>query len=511
MLVMLAAGLTFVAATAQQPQPNVKVAQGTLAGKWILNKSQEAFLGIPYAAPPVGPLRWKAPAPPVPWQGSRDATTFAPRCQQNHIWNDYIFPDAGPSEDCLYLNVYATAAAKASDRLPVMFWIHGGGFVAGSGSEARYSNSALISKGVILVTINYRLGVFGFLAMEDLAKENDGHAGNYGLMDMVAALRWVKANIAAFGGDPTNVTIFGESAGSFAVNALTVAPEAHGLFAKAIGESGAFFGDTLPMLPAASMYTPNRQWAAKLGANTLADLRALSPETLLASTQKLPLSAFDPVTDGQFIPESIPDAYAAGHQAHIPEIIGWNHDERTGTLSKGMTSAKWKAYAAERYGPDADAFLTAFPGNTDAEAIRSADDLSTAGFIAMGAWRWAEAQTQTGQAPVYRYRFDRVAPPEANHPEGKYAFHSDELEYVFGTLDTRHGAVWQSADRRLSQQMVGYWTNFARTGNPNGPNLPPWPSYDKQKEVLYLNDTITSAPDPTRAEFDFLNKHPGSH
>jgi para-nitrobenzyl esterase len=220
--------------------PAAKIAQGEAEGKWIENGTQKAFLGLPYASPPVGEWRWKPPQPPAPWKGTRDATKYAGRCEQWHIWNDYLFLDSGPPEDCLYLNVYTPASASQKDKLPVMVWIHGGGFLAGAGSEPRYTDSALVSKGVILVTINYRLNIFGFLASEDLVKEAGGHAGNYGLMDMAAALQWV-TNIGAFGGDVGNVTIFGESAGSFAINALTAAPSARGLFQKVIGESGAFF------------------------------------------------------------------------------------------------------------------------------------------------------------------------------------------------------------------------------------------------------------------------------
>ena len=489
---------------ADASQPKAKTAQGEVAGKWILGGSQKAFLGLPYAAPPTGRLRWRSPQPPASGMGMRDATKYAGRCEQYHIWNDYIFQDAGPTEDCLYLNVYAPASAKPGSKLPVMFWIHGGGFVAGSGSEPRYSDSALVPKGVVLVTINYRLGVFGFLTSEELAKEDDGHAGNYGLMDMVAALRWVKANIANFGGDSGNVTIFGESAGSFAVNALTVAPDARGLFQKAIGESGAFFGAAIPMTELAKRNQKNQEWIDSLGVKNLAELRDLPADKILESVQKKPGIGFAPVIDGKFLPESIPDAYAAGRQAHIPEIIGWNHDERAGTLSKDMTAAKWKAYASEHYGARAEEFLAAFPANSDEQAVRSADDFTTSSFIALGGWKWAETQTKTGQAPVYRYRFDRPAPPEENHPQGKYAFHSDELEYVFGTLDVRHGAVWHPADRVLSEQIIAYWTNFARSGDPNGAGLPQWSRYDQDGTVIHFDDPITAGPDPTRAEFQFL-------
>jgi para-nitrobenzyl esterase len=485
-------------------QPTVKIGQGEAAGKWILEGSQKAFLGLPYAAPPTGGLRWKAPQPAMPWTGVRDATKFGARCEQWHVWNDYIFLDAGPSEDCLYLNVYTPASATAASKLPVMVWIHGGGFIAGAGSEPRYTNSALVPKGVILVTLNYRLGLFGFLASEELAKENGGHAGNYGLMDMAAALRWVKANAGAFGGDAGNVTIFGESAGSFAVNALTTAPEARGLFHQVIGESGAFFGGAIPMSSAAERGKHDQAWVDALGVKSLAELRAMPAEKLLEAAQKKAGAGSSPVVDGKFLVEPVPDAYSAGRQAHVPSLIGWNRDERTGTLSKDMTAAKWKAYAKEHYGDKAEEFLAAFPAGSDEQAVRSADDFTTNAFIAMGGWKWAEAQAKTGQSPVYRYRFDRPAPPEENHPQGKYAFHSDELEYVFGTLDARHGAVWHAEDRALSAQLVSYWTNFARTGDPNGKGLPQWPRYDKEGKVIHFDSPITVTRDTTRSEFEFV-------
>jgi para-nitrobenzyl esterase len=487
------------------PQPKVKIAQGTVQGKWILDGTQQAFLGLPYAAPPIGDLRWKAPQPPSAWTGVRDATNFGGRCEQWHVWNDYIFLDSGPTEDCLYLNVYTPASASRTSKLPVMVWIHGGGFIAGAGSEPRYTNSALVSRNVILVTINYRLGLFGFLASEDLARETGGHAGNYGLMDMAAALRWVKANIGVFGGDAGNVTIFGESAGSFAVSALTTAPDAQGLFHKFIGESGAFFGNGIILSSVAERAKRDQAWVDALGIKSLAELRKMPADKLLEAAQKNPAFAFWPVVDGQFLAEPVSDTYAAGRQAHVPAIIGWNRDERAGTLSKDLTASKWKAYAAAHYGKQADQFLAAFPAATDEQAVRSADDYTTISFIALGAWRWVEAQTKTSQSPVYRYRFDRPAPPEENHPQGKYAFHSTELEYVFGTLDVRHGAVWQPEDRKLSQQLIDYWTNFARTGDPNGESLPTWPRYDKQQQSIHFDTPITTAPDTSRPEFEFLS------
>lgn len=491
---------------AQGANPTVIIAQGSATGKWIEDGTQKAFLGLPYAAPPVGELRWKAPQPPAAWKGVRDASKFAGRCEQWHIWNDYLFLDSGPTEDCLYLNVYVPASARHASKLPVMVWIHGGGFAAGASSEPRYTNSALVSKGVILVTINYRLGVFGFLASEDLAKEANGHAGNYGLMDMAAALRWVKENIAAFGGDAGNVTIFGESAGSFSVNALTAAPEARGLFHKVIGESGAFFGSAISLPPLAERARRDQEWVESLGAKSLADLRKMPADTLIQAAQKESIVRFTPVVDGQFLIEPVSETYAAGREAHVPAIIGWNRDERAGTLSKDMTVAKWKAFAAEHYGKQEGAFLATFPADNDEQAIRSADDYTTAGFIALGAWKWTEAYAATGQSAVYRFRFDLPAPPSEMHPEGKYAWHSDELEYVFGTLDVRRGSTWRPSDRKLSQQMIGYWTNFARTGDPNGEGLPHWSRYDKERAILHLNAPITTSPDTSRSQFEFLLK-----
>lgn len=503
-LAALAACLPFTEHAQQSGKPLVHLPQGTLAGTTLPAGGQKAYLGIPYAAPPVGELRWKAPQAVSSWTGVRDASRFAHRCEQTHIWNDYVFLDEGPSEDCLYLNVYTPPTARPKGKLPVMVWIHGGGFAAGAGSEPRYTNSKLVEQGVVLVTLNYRLGVFGFFAGSELAVLNDGHAGNYGLMDMVAALQWVKQNIAAFGGDPGNVTIFGESAGSFAVSALTAAPSARGLFQKVIGESGAFFASTLALASAAERGAKDQAWAESIGAKSLADLRAMPADALLQAAAKQPVGRFAPDVDGAFLMKPVAKTYAAGKEAHVPAIIGWNHDERTNTLSKGMTVEKWKAFAAEQYPSRKDAFLAAYPAPADAEAVRAADDYTTNQFIAQGAWLWSEADVATGKAPVYRYRFDKPAPPSDMHPEGRYAWHSDELEYVFGTLDVRKGSTWSEADRTLSDRMMRYWTNFAKTGDPNSPGLPVWPRYDATKQVLHLDSTITAAPDASRAEFEFL-------
>jgi para-nitrobenzyl esterase len=484
----------------------VKTAQGSVHGKFVRDGRTRAFLGIPFATPPIGDLRWKAPQPPTPWSGVRDATSFAARCAQWPIWADYIFQDAGPSEDCLYLDVYAPAAVSSARPLPVMVWIHGGAYVAGGSSEPRYSNSPLVDRGVVLVNINYRMGVFGFLASEDLRREGGGAAGNYGLMDMVAALQWVRANIASFGGDPGNVTIFGESAGSFAVSTLMASPLTRGLFQKAIGESGAPFGSVLGADPLEIRAPRDQAWVNSLGVKNLAELRSLSKDALIDAARKKGTIGFSPDIDGRLLTEAVPKTYAAGTQAHVPLLAGWNRDERSGTLSKDMTAEKWKAFATEHYGAHANEFLAVYPGKTDAEAVASADAYTTDQFLGIGTWQWVEAQAKTGGAPVYRYHFELPAPPSEMHPEGKYAWHSDDLEYVFGTLDVRRGSVWRPEDRKLTEEMMDYWTNFARTGDPSGPGLPEWPRYDKTGAVMHFDRETHASPDTTRARYEFLLK-----
>ncbi len=483
----------------------VKTAQGKVHGKLINQDKVRAFLGVPYAAPPLGYLRWKAPEAPAQWKGKRDATAYGARCMQGHPYPDMVFQDAGESEDCLYLNVFTPAGANRKSRLPVMFWIHGGGYSGGSASEPRHNGDFLPPKGVVLVTINYRLGVFGFLATSELAQEAGGSAGNYGLMDMVAALEWVHANIAGFGGDPGNVTIFGESAGSEAVSTLMAAAPAQGLFARAIGESGGALGvGDEPGSTLAEREPRDDAWAASLGASSLAELRALPAEKVLEAATRSGSPKFSPVVDGKFLTEPVAATYAAGKQAHVPLLAGWNRDEGA-PLKESMSAAKWAEFAAETFGAHADEFLALYPGGSDEQAVRSAIDYEGDTFIAFGTWKWIEAQGKTGAQAVYRYHFEQPAPPSRFHP-GWYAFHSDDIEYVFGTLDTRPGAEWLPEDRKLSDEMMDYWTNFAKTGDPNGAGLPAWPSYDERGNVLHLNSEITAAPDTTRARYEFLKQ-----
>ena len=484
----------------------VKTEQGKVRGKAINDGKVKAFLGLPYAAPPVGDLRWKAPQPASKWSGERDATKYGAHCAQNAVFPDMVFQDGVDKEDCLFLNVYAPADAAPKSKLPVMFWIHGGGFAGGASSEPRHNGDFLPLKGVVLVTINYRLGVFGFLVTSELAKEANGASGNYGLLDMVAALQWVKANIKEFGGNPDNVTIFGESAGSAAVSTLMAAPMAKPLFHRAIGESGAPFGEgVLGYQSLEIREKSDEEWVAKTGAKSLKDLRAMPTAALLEAAKSRGMVGFGPDIDGKLLTEPVADTFAAGKQAHVPLLAGWNRDEGNFFVQGNMTVDKFKGMATGMFKDRAEEFLKLYPAGNDEQATRSAIDFGSDSFIAFGTWKWLEAHRKTGQAPVYRYHFELAAPPSKFHP-GWFAFHSDDIEYVFGTLDTRPGAEWRPEDRKLSEQIMGYWTNFARTGDPNGAGLPAWPKYGESDALIHLDNPITAGPDTMRPRYEFLLK-----
>lgn len=489
----------------------VKTDTGKVRGKLSADGQVRVFLGIPYAAPPVGELRWRAPQPAAKWHGTRDATAWGNRCVQTHPFDDMVFRDPGQSEDCLNLNVWAPAKHKG--KLPVMVWIYGGGFTGGATSEPRQDGEHLAHKGVIVVSMNYRLGIFGFFVSPELAAESPEHAaGNYGLMDQTAALRWVQKNIKRFGGDPKNVTIFGESAGAESVSAQMASPLAQGLFARVIGESGS------------ALYRPGAQFASLaareqtdpafartvLGTSDLKQLRAMNWQDILAKLQAH--SGFSPYTadiDGWFLPERAEQIYAEGKQAHVPLMAGWNQDEpsaHVADMPAPVTPESFRATAEQEFGTNAPEFLQSFPSQTQAEAARSAIFLAGAKFITFSTWAWLEADLKTGDAPVYHYEFRRPSPASKFHPAGSGAFHSDEIEYVFGTLDSRPGAQWEPADRALSDLMETYWTNFAKTGNPNGAGAPQWPQYDAADgyETMNLDATSAAKPAADRVRWEFL-------
>jgi len=511
---LFALALTTSAALASDPL-KIKTDKGSVDGTYTTDREVRIFKGIPYAAPPVGNLRWQPPQPAAKWFGTLAAKAYGHHCYQTNPFADMRFDDAGPSEDCLTVNIWSPTKAKPSS-LPVMLWIHGGGYTAGSASEPRHDGQFLAHRNVVIVTLNYRLGIFGFFTHPDLAAESPHHAaGNYGLLDQAAALAWVSRNIMAFGGDPNNITVFGESAGSFSVSSLMASPLSKTLIAKAIGESGAAFhssGLTYPTL--AKTEQDDAAFAqTAFNASTIADLRKVSADDLVKAAgahTTPPPPRFGPVVDGYFLPESVPEIYAAGNQAHVPLLAGWNADEVRAMITMSPvkpTVDTFSAQATKDFGTRSADFLAVYPATTDAEAVQSAGDFVSDRFIAYSTWAWLEAQVKTGQAPVYRYRFDLAAPGDKFHPAGTGAFHSDDIEYVFGTLDSRQQATIRPEDRALSDQIQKYWTNFARNGDPNSPTLPTWPPYGPTNDwqVMHLNTTSQAQPDTQRNRYLFLD------
>ena len=451
-----------------------RIDTGIVEGVVSADNQVRTFKGIPFAAPPVGPLRWKAPQPVVPWTGVLRTVDYGPRPMQERVFDDMIFHDSGPSEDCLYLNLWLPEN-HGPEKLPVMVWIFGGGFVAGSTSEPRQDAGNLCKKGVLVVSANYRLGVFGLLAHPDLARESGrGSAGNYGLLDQVAALKWVKRNIAAFGGDPENVTIFGESAGGASVSALVASPLAKGLFNRAIAESGTIFNPGSKMTTLEEGEARGVALAAQLGRTTIEELRALPASEIMASLRAHPLH-FSMVVDGYVFPRDPTEIYLSGAQNRVPLLVGWNRDEgRTGFFGKEAPSAaRYAELVRAKLGDKADAVLREYPAPTDADASNAAATLGVDMNNGYRSWKWLGAQAAVG-APVYRYRFDQDLPaPVGGVP------HACEIEYVFRVLSARNLA-WTESDRQTSEVISTYWTNFAKTGNPNGAGLPEWPMYRAQ-------------------------------
>ena len=500
------------------PGDPVSIDSGAVSGK-VLPSNVKAYFGIPFAAPPLGDLRWRAPQKVEAWQGVYHADRLGPECIQvlrRHNLNHY-FGEEATSENCLYLNIWASADAKQGAKLPVVVWIYGGGFTLGSSGMAMYDGENVARKGTIFVSFNYRVGILGNLAHPELTAESQNHAsGNYGLMDQVAALQWIKRNIAQFGGDPDNVTITGQSAGAMSVSALEASPLAKGLFNRGFAMSLSMFDDRFkfPALPAAEKIGLEVQSA--LGAASLAEMRQLQADKILAIQKDCQLGcagtiSVTPDIDGYVLPDTVPNIFAAGKQNDVATVAGFTSDESSNDLRTAGTLEAYVAAAKKLYGDQADRFLALYPAKTDGDAKAMGLLAAREGLVEIGTRNWAEAQAKTGKAPFYMYMFSRVHPfaPGVeffDSPQKIGAYHTSDVPYWFGTQDAfnkfRTTRNWTEFDRALSERMMDTLVAFARTGNPATPATQ-WPQWAEatQKYVEFGDDS--GVRDENRARLDF--------
>lgn len=508
-LITLAAQAVFA-----QASP-VKTESGSLQG--VTQGSVESFKGVPFAAPPVGNLRWRAPQPAKPWSGVRKADTYSSDCMQVPFPSDAAPLGTAPSEDCLYLNVWRPAGTPANAKLPVMFWIYGGGFVNGGSSPAVYDGSKFAEKGVVFVSANYRLGRFGFFAFPELTKENaDGMVGNYGFMDQIAALKWVQKNIAAFGGDPSNVTVFGESAGGFSVSMLLTSPLSGGLFTRAIIESGGgrtnlggprFLNTALPNGPA-SAESIGVEFARSVGVEgtgreALEALRKLPAEkvrgTLNMATMSQP-GYSGPMIDGQVVVTEPQSAYLAGAGWHVPIMIGTN------SLDIGFGAAASKEALFAPFGADREKAMAAYDptGNGDLKAVAYSVYMDR--FMTEPA-RFVAGIFASEGMPSYVYRFSYVA--ESMRGQWPGAPHATEIPFVFDTVKAKYGKDLAPNDEKIAQDMLNYWVAFAKTGDPSTGNTPAWPRYSATTDQIlnFTTDGPVAETDPWKARLDVTSAY----
>ena len=501
-------------------EPTVKTLNGTLEG---INESGVAeFKGVPFAAPPVGDLRWREPQPVKNWNGIRKAVQFGPRAMQLNVFGDMNFRSNGMSEDCLYLNIW-TPSKTFKDKLPVLVYFYGGGYIAGDGSEPRYDGESMARRGIVAITVNYRLGVFGFFSYPGLTKESPHHAsGNYGLLDQAAALKWVQQNIAAFGGDPKKITIAGESAGSFSVSAQMASPLSRNIIAGAIGESGSLLGFS-PTATLSDAEKAGTKFANSIDKNSLSDLRAMPAEALLNATKNTGYGSFPVDVDGYFFPTSPLEIYEKGQQAHVPLLVGWNSEEMNYHMilgNEGPTLENYTKAVQKLYKGQAAEVLKLYHAENDIEAVHAATALASDRFIAFSTWKWSDLQSKTGLKPVYRYLFSRPRPAMRSEmgnavanlaggvskdtsgakipprPTATGAVHSAEIEYALGNLPTNRVYDWQPEDYEVSTIMQSFFANFIKTGNPNGLGVPKWPAVDNSKSVEVMHIDVQTKAKP---------------
>ena len=510
----------------------IKTANGLIEGEFDVRTKIQSFKGIPFAAPPVGDLRWKAPQPTANWTVTKQTKKFGPRAMQPPVFGDMNFRSDGMSEDCLYLNVWSPAKS-AAEKLPVLVYFYGGGFAAGDGSEPRYDGESMSKKGIVVVTCNYRLNIFGFLAHPELSSESPYKAsGNYGLLDQVAALKWVQKNIAAFGGDPRKVTIAGESAGSISVSYQMASPLSKGMIAGAIGESGAGINPTLAPVPLAEAEKVGAEFAQKAGYPSIKLLRRLSSRDIYEIYDESQRFGFPVVVDNYFLPKTLPQIFAAKEQAQVPLLLGWNSAEIPGQAFMQGQPYKEENYVArvkKEYPSDFEEVLKLYPHSSEKEIELSATGLAADRFIAYSTWKWFDLHRNNSSQPVYRYLYSKLRPelidnsmasglaggtvkkdPNAPKPPPAVgAPHACEIEYCMGNLPLVKEYAWTADDFKVSDTMLSYFANFIKTGNPNGEKLPNWDaakSGDATPPVMVLDVESKTVKAKDDARYEFLDK-----
>ncbi|MCP9762186.1 carboxylesterase/lipase family protein [Lacihabitans soyangensis] len=507
----------------------VKIENGIIEGNYDTKSGIQTYFGVPFAAPPVGNLRWKAPQPVKNWVGIKETKVFGPRPMQAVVFGDMNSRSNGVSEDCLYLNVWTPAKRNTKD-LPVLLYFYGGGNVAGDASEPRYDGESMAKKGIVVVTCNYRLNVFGNFAHPELSAETSYKgSGNYGLLDQVAAMKWVQKNIAAFGGDPKKVTIAGESAGSISVSYQMASPLGKDLIAGAIGESGAGINPTLAPVTLAEAEKQGAEFAKNAGVLSLKQLRALSSRELYEMYNESKRFGFPVVLDGYFLPKTLPEIFNAKQQAQVPLLLGWNSAEIPGgAFMFGMpnTTENFITRVKKEYPVDFEEVLKLYPHSNEREVELSATALASDRFISYSTWKWFDLHRNNSSSPVYRYMFSKIRPPFVDKslvaglaggtlkkdgntpkaPEPVGASHASEIEYCMGNLYLAMEFDWTADDYKTSETMLNYFANFIKTGNPNGDKLPEWQAAkagDKTPPVMNINteSKIEKAMDDARYEF----------
>ncbi|MDO1513301.1 carboxylesterase family protein [Maribacter confluentis] len=506
----------------------VKIENGIIEGNYDTHNGIQRYFGIPFAKPPVGELRWKAPQPLDNWSGVKETKAFGPRPMQTMVFGDMKSRSNGVSEDCLYLNVWTPAGRNTKD-LPVLVYFFGGGNVAGDASEPRYDGESMAKEGIVVVTTNYRLNIFGFLAHPELSAEASYKAsGNYGLLDQNAALKWVNKNINAFGGDPSKVTIAGESAGSIGASQQMASPLSKNLIAGAIGESGAGINPTMAPVSLKDAENIGMEFAKNAGYPSLAELRKLSTREVYELYNESKRFGFPAVLDGYFLPKTLPEIFESKEQAMVPLLLGWNSAEIPGmAFTQGpYTEENYVSKVKVAYPKKYKQVLELYPHGSEKEIELSATALASDRFISYSTWKWFDLHRKNSNQPVYRYLYSKLRPPlvdktlasglaggtvekEADTPPAPKAVgapHACEIEYCMGNLHLVNDYAWTADDFKVSKEMMAYFANFIKTGNPNGEGLPNWEaakSNDKNPPVMVIDteSKLTEAKNDSRYEF----------